>query len=125
MTAAAKRMGEPERRVGKLLSAKRWTLAVAESCTGGRLAHRITAVPGSSAYFLGGVTAYADAVKTGWLGVDPRLLERDGAVSETVAGGNRNAVREASVSAALTMLEEYIEKAKDEPGTAPGGAKHG
>jgi nicotinamide-nucleotide amidase len=61
------------------------TVAVAESCTGGLLGGRLTALPGSSAYFLGGVVAYANAVKLGVLGVDPAVLERHGAVSDEVA----------------------------------------
>lgn len=67
------------------LVARRLTLAVAESCTGGLVGGRITAVPGSSAAFLGGVIAYANAVKTGTLGVPGELLERHGAVSGEVA----------------------------------------
>jgi len=61
------------------------TLAVAESCTGGLVAKRMTDRPGSSAVFVGGVVAYANAVKVDQLGVDPVLLEREGAVSEPVA----------------------------------------
>jgi nicotinamide-nucleotide amidase len=60
------------------------TLAVAESCTGGLLGARLTAIPGSSDVVLGGVIAYANAVKTGVLGVDAAALGRDGAVSESV-----------------------------------------
>ena len=61
------------------------TLAVAESCTGGLMAKRLTDLPGSSAVFRGGVVAYENGVKTGLLGVDEAALERDGAVSEVVA----------------------------------------
>jgi nicotinamide-nucleotide amidase len=61
------------------------TLAVAESCTGGMLGERLTAIPGSSDVFLGGVIAYANAAKTAQLGVDPVLLETHGAVSLEVA----------------------------------------
>lgn len=71
--------------VGDMLRARGLTLAVAESCTGGLIGHRITDVPGSSAYFLGGVVAYADAAKTGLLGVRPETLSRHGAVSTEVA----------------------------------------
>lgn len=74
-----------EHAVGDVLRARGLTLAVAESCTGGLIGHRITDVPGSSAYFLGGVVAYADAVKTGLLGVRPDILARHGAVSTEVA----------------------------------------
>lgn len=61
------------------------TLATAESCTGGNIAHTITAVPGSSEYFKGSVVAYANDVKQNLLGVDPATLDRYGAVSEQVA----------------------------------------
>jgi nicotinamide-nucleotide amidase len=61
------------------------TLAVAESCSGGGLGAALTAVPGASDVFLGGVIAYANAVKQGLLGVDPLDLERWGAVSDPVA----------------------------------------
>lgn len=61
-------------------------LAVAESCTGGLLAGRITDRPGASPYFAGGVVAYANEAKTELLGVDPGLIERHGAVSPEVAG---------------------------------------
>jgi nicotinamide-nucleotide amidase len=59
-------------------------LAVAESCTGGLLGGRITAVPGSSEVFDGGIIAYSDQVKTGLLGVEPGLIQAHGAVSEAV-----------------------------------------
>jgi nicotinamide-nucleotide amidase len=65
--------------------ARKLTLAVAESCTGGMLGERITAIPGSSDVFLGGVIAYHNAVKLQTLGVRAEDLERDGAVSEHVA----------------------------------------
>lgn len=60
------------------------TLAVAESCTGGLIGHRLTNVPGSSACFVGGVVAYDNRVKEGVLGVSGELLERHGAVSAQV-----------------------------------------
>lgn len=75
----------PTIRVGNLLRQHRLTLATAESCTGGLLGHRLTDVPGSSDYYLGGVIAYANSVKVALLGVDPAVLEREGAVSEAVA----------------------------------------
>lgn len=71
--------------IGELLSAKGWTLAVAESCTGGLVGHRLTEVPGSSRYFVGGWVTYANEAKTAWLGVDRDRLAAHGAVSEPVA----------------------------------------
>ena len=62
------------------------TIAVAESCTGGLVSARLTERPGSSAYMLGGVTAYSNAAKTDVVGVDPELIEIHGAVSPEVAG---------------------------------------
>ncbi len=70
---------------GLLLSRGGKTLAVAESCTGGLLGHRITSASGSSAYFRGGIIAYANEVKVRELDVDPAVLEAEGAVSEPVA----------------------------------------
>lgn len=71
--------------VVKLLTERTQTLAVAESCTGGFLAHRLTNVPGASAAFLAGYVTYANEAKEEMLGVDPRLIAADGAVSESVA----------------------------------------
>jgi nicotinamide-nucleotide amidase len=67
------------------LRAQKLTLAVAESCTGGMLGERITAIPGSSDVFLGGVIAYHNEVKATALGVSPDVIQRFGAVSEEVA----------------------------------------
>lgn len=67
------------------LAERGWTLSVAESCTGGQLAAALTAVPGASRVFLGGVVAYANEVKIELLGVDWRTLEDFGAVSEETA----------------------------------------
>jgi nicotinamide-nucleotide amidase len=69
----------------KLLAQRNQTLAVAESCTGGLLADRITNVPGASAVFLAGYVCYANQAKIGVLNVDPQLIEKHGAVSEQVA----------------------------------------
>jgi nicotinamide-nucleotide amidase len=69
------------------------SLAVAESCTGGLLAARLTSVSGSSKVFLGGVVAYANSVKVRELGVDAGLLERAGAVSEEVARALAGGIR--------------------------------
>lgn len=75
----------PATAVGRLLAAQHLTLSVCESCTAGALGAAITQVPGSSQYFLGGVIAYADAIKTSVVGVAPSLLRRSGAVSAAAA----------------------------------------
>jgi nicotinamide-nucleotide amidase len=71
--------------VGELLSRRNLSIAVAESCTGGLIGHRLTNVPGSSAYLKGGVIAYANDVKAKQLGVRPQTLAQHGAVSEETA----------------------------------------
>ncbi|WP_017298991.1 competence/damage-inducible protein A [Nodosilinea nodulosa] len=71
--------------VGKLLLQRQQTVAVAESCTGGGLGHLLTDIPGSSAYFYGGVIAYDNQVKVNLLKVDAAVLEAEGAVSAIVA----------------------------------------
>ena len=71
--------------IHKLLTERRQTLATAESCTGGTIAARFTAMPGASAYFLCGVVSYSNASKQAVLGVDPDTIARYGAVSEQVA----------------------------------------
>ena len=78
--------GDPiEVELGRILSARGETVATAESCTAGGIAERLTDVPGSSAWFQGGVIAYANEIKIRELNVDPDTLAREGAVSETVA----------------------------------------
>ncbi|HWR83833.1 MAG TPA: competence/damage-inducible protein A [Candidatus Deferrimicrobium sp.] len=71
--------------VGQLLKDNDKTLAVAESCTAGQLGMLITSVPGSSAYFVGGIVAYSNDVKTSLLSVDPAIIAQYGAVSEECA----------------------------------------
>lgn len=73
-----------EEEIGRLLLASQATLATAESCTGGNISRMITAVPGSSAYFIGGFVTYANAVKMEELGVPGDMLELNGAVSRPV-----------------------------------------
>ena len=70
----------------KLLTKKNQTLAIAESCTGGLLANRITNVAGASAVLLAGYICYANEAKIDMVGVDPKLIKEQGAVSEQVAG---------------------------------------
>jgi len=79
--------------VGLKLSVGGYTLAVAESCTGGLLAERLTDIPGSSKYFIEGVVTYANDAKTRTLGVEPMLLLEHGAVSAPVAEAMAEGVR--------------------------------
>lgn len=74
-----------EQVVGLRLAVSGFTVAVAESCTGGLVAHRLTEVPGSSSYFMEGVVTYSNEAKTRLLGVPAELIERHGAVSAEVA----------------------------------------
>lgn len=79
--------------VGDLLRAAGQTLTAAESCTGGLFSQRITAVPGSSDYFLGAAVTYSNELKTQMVGVPPEMLEEHGAVSEPVACAMAEGVR--------------------------------
>lgn len=90
--------------VGRLLTTHRKTVAMAESCTGGLIGHRLTQVPGSSAYVDRGVMCYSNQAKTDLLGVPPSLIERHGAVSAEVASAMARGMRERSgVSVALSV----------------------
>lgn len=80
--------------VGGLLLKKQQTLALAESCTGGLIAHRITRVAGSSAYFLGAAVTYSNQEKIRALGVEPATLEKFGAVSRETALAMSQGIRE-------------------------------
>jgi PncC family amidohydrolase len=77
--------GALEAIVGQLLTQRGLKLAVAESCTGGLVSHRITDVPGSSAYYQGSITAYSNEIKERVLGVRRDTLEAHGAVSVQTA----------------------------------------
>jgi nicotinamide-nucleotide amidase len=80
--------------VGNLFVAKHATIAVAESCTGGMLAERLTSVGGSSRYFMSGIITYSNESKIALAGIPPLLLEMQGAVSEEVARGLAESIRE-------------------------------
>jgi nicotinamide-nucleotide amidase len=75
------------------LGLRQATLAVAESCTGGMIAQRITSVPGASRSFLGGAIVYSDALKTAIAGVPAKLIAKEGAVSAEVAKALANGIR--------------------------------
>ncbi len=79
--------------VGRRLAITGFTLAVAESCTGGLIAQRLTSVPGSSAYFTEGLVTYSNESKTRLLGVDKKLIKEHGAVSKEVARDMARGVR--------------------------------
>ncbi len=79
--------------LGRTLRAKKLTLSIAESCTGGYLSHLITSVPGSSDYFIGSMIPYAYEIKMRQLGVKPETLEKYGAVSEPTINEMANVVR--------------------------------
>ena len=68
--------------IGILLRKKGWTISTAESCTGGLISSFLTSIPGSSDYFVGGVIAYSNEIKTDLLSVSPKTLKEFGAVSE-------------------------------------------
>lgn len=79
--------------VGRRLAITGFTLAVAESCTGGLIAQRLTSVPGSSIYFTEGLVTYSNESKTRLLGVDKKLIKEHGAVSKEVARDMARGVR--------------------------------
>ncbi len=82
--------------VGGLLLQRGQTVALAESCTGGRIADLLTSVPGASAWFPGGAVVYANAMKEAWVGVRAETLKAHGAVSEPVAKEMAEGVRQAA-----------------------------
>ena len=85
-----------EGKVRELFLEKNKTLAVAESCTGGLIGHRLTQTPGSSDYFLEGVVAYSNEAKNSRLEVSPTLIRKYGAVSEEVALAMADGIRKTS-----------------------------
>jgi nicotinamide-nucleotide amidase len=104
--------------IARQLVARKTTVAVAESCTGGLIGHRLSNVPGSSAYFLGGVVAYSNQAKRQLLGVPPTLLEQHGAVSGEVADAMARGVRDrfrADVGLATTGIAGPTGGTPDKP----------
>lgn len=93
--------------IGQIFRAKGWSLALAESCTGGLVAHRITNIPGSSDYFLGGINSYSNQMKIGFLGVSPSTIQEYGAVSPETASEMAQGIRMrtgANVGLAITGI---------------------
>jgi len=84
-----------ETNIGNLLRARGWRLAVAESCTGGLIGHRLTNIAGSSTFYMGSITAYAYEAKVRLLGVRWETLEQHGAVSNAVVIEMAQGVRRA------------------------------
>jgi nicotinamide-nucleotide amidase len=82
-----------EQCIGRMLSAKGMTVSAAESCTGGLISSLFTSIPGSSEYYLGSVTSYANSVKAGILGVPEEIILRHGAVSEECVRAMAEGVR--------------------------------
>lgn len=104
--------------VAALLTERQVSLALAESCTGGLVAARITAVPGSSAFFEGGYVTYSNRAKVDLLGVDPSVLERHGAVSEETARAMADGVRRATgsdLAVAITGIAGPTGATEDKP----------
>jgi nicotinamide-nucleotide amidase len=103
-----------------MLGMRHKTLAAAESCTGGLLSQRLTAVPGSSRYFLGGAVVYADKLKNQFAGVPEDMIASEGPVSAPVAKALAQGIRQrtgASVGVGITGI------AGPTPGTGPDAEK--
>jgi nicotinamide-nucleotide amidase len=88
------------REISEILWEMEKTVSTAESCTGGRIAEAIIAVPGASKYFKGGIISYVNEIKESMLGVDPKVLEEQTAVCEEVA-------REMVIGACKAMNTDY------------------
>jgi len=84
-----------EKIIGDLLQQRKWTLSIAESCTGGLICDRITDISGSSHYFMGGMVTYSNASKAKHLGIPLDSIKRYGAVSPQVARKMAQGVRKA------------------------------
>jgi nicotinamide-nucleotide amidase len=85
-----------EKKIGEILQKRILTVGLAESCTGGLVASRITNVPGSSAYFMAGLVTYSNKAKTKFLSVPDKIIARNGAVSNIVAKRMAKGVRTAA-----------------------------
>ena len=105
--------------VQDLLADAGWTVATAESLTGGRLAVQLTEAPGSSETFLGGVVTYATEAKVDVLGVDPGLVERHGVVSAECARAMARGVR-ALMGSTYALSTTGVAGPDDQEGKPPG-----
>src|SRR5208283_3330031 len=104
--------------VGMYLVMRQKTLAVAESCTGGLLAERLTRISGSSSYFLGGAVCYTNPMKTRWAGVPADLIQAHGAVSKLVAQALAEGVRAcagASIGVGITGIAGPTRGSNEKP----------
>ncbi len=104
--------------VGALLLQNKKQLSVAESCTGGLISHLLTSVAGSSSYYLGGITSYANSMKTAFLGVNDTLLQKYGAVSPEVAEAMAAGMRQrsgADISLSVTGIAGPDGGSKEKP----------
>jgi nicotinamide-nucleotide amidase len=120
--------------VGASLVSKHATISVAESCTGGMLAERLTAIDGSSRYFMSGIVTYSNESKISLADIPPLLLEMQGAVSEEVARGLAEGVRErigTTIGVGITGIAGPTGGSPEKPvGTvhiavaSPGGTRH-
>jgi PncC family amidohydrolase len=105
-------------RLGDRLRERRLSLGLAESCTGGMVASLVTDLPGSSAYFKGGIVSYSDAVKEQLLAVPGALLRERGAVSREVAKAMAEGVRErlgVDVGASVTGISGPVTSGTEKP----------
>ncbi|MGO8788168.1 MAG: competence/damage-inducible protein A [Terriglobia bacterium] len=104
--------------VGMYLVMRQKTLAVAESCTGGLLAERLTRISGSSTYFLGGAVCYTNGMKTRWAGVPADMIKEHGAVSKPVAQALAEGIRNrvgASIGVGITGIAGPTGGSHDKP----------
>lgn len=113
--------GDPlEAAVGYLLQQRHATLAVAESCTAGLLGGRITEVPGSSEWFLGGFQVYGKAMKTRLLGLDEAMVDSRGVVSESVALAMAESARDRTGATYALSITGEAGPDSSSPGVEPG-----
>lgn len=115
------RNGDPlEVALGAMLRERGATLAVAESCTGGLLGGRITEAPGASEWFLGGFQVYGRAMKTRLLGLDEKLVEREGVVSEAAAIAMAESARDRTGATYALSITGEAGPESATPGIEPG-----